>query len=464
MKEVEKPIPDKNEKNIYIITNKYCCDLSEYNGHSSIPKFISTLHLHFKGFSKIEALENFVNLRILYLENNCFSKVENLKHLTNLQCLYLNNNFLEDISELNHNTTLKILNLSHNKLKKLPFLNLPELQTLTLDNNFLENLDDISTISFTNFPALSVLGIAENFFDSEGGEPEFPLISFLSEIKTLRVLYFKGNPLIRKIPNYRKRMIRDLENLTYLDDKPIHEIERLSVDAFWKGGLSLERKVKEEYRQKMDFGFRVREIDSKNKVDISLRKKAAEESLKNEYIYKKNELKKKKQTLLKEYESVDELMKKSNIFMHLLSIDNQINENEKFKVEEESDSMSIVVKRGDHITKITNNEVEEEISDASNIFIFENWMNVEFEFYLIRYLWSFKDAVDSFKFKFKGKVKNIENLTERDLRLRWSSIEMERLNKINLGVTNYEFEKIKQEKNKEIDRINDTGINFEELD
>ena len=82
-----KPVPDKDEKGLVYITEKYACELSEYNGYYYQPKLNHSLHLHYKAFSKIQNLESFVNLKTLYLENNCITKIENLSHLKNLSCL-----------------------------------------------------------------------------------------------------------------------------------------------------------------------------------------------------------------------------------------------------------------------------------------------------------------------------------------------------------------------------------------
>lgn len=82
-----KPVPDKDEKGLVYITEKYACELSEYNGYYYQPKLNHSLHLHYKAFSKIQNLESFVNLKTLYLENNCITKIENLSHMKNLSCL-----------------------------------------------------------------------------------------------------------------------------------------------------------------------------------------------------------------------------------------------------------------------------------------------------------------------------------------------------------------------------------------
>ena len=449
---VKKPTPEKNEKGIYIITEKYACDLSEYNGHYSIPKFIGTLHLHFKGFQKIQSLENFINLQILYLENNCISRIEGLDKLINLKCLFLMNNFIDEIDGLNFNTNLVLLNLSHNKLKEIKNIkHLVNLQTLTLDNNLIEQVNDLEEIR--GMDSLSVLGINDNLINEPVTANQVLLLDLLKSLTSLKVFYFKGNDIVRKILNYRKLLIKELTNLTYLDDKPVDECERLSIEGFWKGGLAEEKRIRNEYRIKKDFGHRIREYDKENPTEsIEERKKKSIESLKNEYLFKKQALKQKKQKLLNEYQEAlfkDDKISKNQITRELQSIDNQIIENEVFKCEEEEDKAGIVVKRGEHITKVkqmnkeifeeekeaylnkTNIESEEIDCDSSNIFIFEDWMNDIFEFYLVNHMWNFNDAVNCFQYEYRNKVKNVNLLSERDLRIRWANIENDYLNKTN---------------------------------
>ena len=83
----KQPLPEKNEKGRYYITEKYCSELCEFNGYYYPPHLNYNLHLHFKGFAKIENLEAFTNIRVLYLENNCISVIENLSHMKHLTCL-----------------------------------------------------------------------------------------------------------------------------------------------------------------------------------------------------------------------------------------------------------------------------------------------------------------------------------------------------------------------------------------
>ena len=62
---------------------------SDFKLYYCTPELNETLYLHFFGFEKIENLEKFINLKVLYLEGNCIKKIENLNCNLRLRCLYL---------------------------------------------------------------------------------------------------------------------------------------------------------------------------------------------------------------------------------------------------------------------------------------------------------------------------------------------------------------------------------------
>ena len=61
-------------------------------------------------------------------------------------------------------------------------------------------------------------------------------MEFFAEMPHLLGLQLKGNPGMRLMKNPRRELLLVLENLAYLDDKPVLEPERLQVEAFKRGG------------------------------------------------------------------------------------------------------------------------------------------------------------------------------------------------------------------------------------
>jgi len=63
----------------------------------------------------------------------------------------------------------------------------------------------------------------------------------------LRVLNLMGNPVIRKTTQYRKTMINEIKQLTYLDDRPVFPKERACAEAFMIGGREAEREARTKF-------------------------------------------------------------------------------------------------------------------------------------------------------------------------------------------------------------------------
>jgi hypothetical protein len=60
----------------------------------------------------------------------------------------------------------------------------------------------------------------------------------------------KGNPAVRFISKYRKTLTANLKQLNYLDDRPVFEIDRLTADAWLRGGEEEEMRVRKEFHEK----------------------------------------------------------------------------------------------------------------------------------------------------------------------------------------------------------------------
>ena len=305
----EKPEPEKNARGLRYITENFCLKLCEYLGGYEYPQLNSRLYLHFQGFHKIENLNRFINVKVLYLENNLIEKIEGLEKIENLE----------------NNKKIVILNLSGNRIKKIENLsNLTKLEYFYMEKNNLSNYEDIENI--LELKTLKLLDIQSNKIDSNSNE----IINLFSQLPNLRVLYLKGNNIIREINNYRRTMILKLNNLTYLDDRPIREEDRIGAEAFLKGGFNAEREAREKYRNGPK---KVLSEEEKQRIKLLVeeRRRKNLENLKNNYEKKKNELEEQKKKLMNEFEKFPE--KREKISFQLQSIDYQLEENDKDQIE-----------------------------------------------------------------------------------------------------------------------------------
>ena len=83
-----------DETGVAIITKDYLRRLCVSNGQFETPYLNDCLYLHYKGFHKIEHLDEFWAVKTLWLENNALKKIEGLEKLEQIRMLYLQNNML----------------------------------------------------------------------------------------------------------------------------------------------------------------------------------------------------------------------------------------------------------------------------------------------------------------------------------------------------------------------------------
>ena len=87
----------------------------ENNGYE-LPELNEKLYLHFKGYQRIDNLDEYTGCLGLFLESNGFTKIQGLAPVVNLRCLYLQQNLIEKIEGISHLVNLVTLDLSQNKL------------------------------------------------------------------------------------------------------------------------------------------------------------------------------------------------------------------------------------------------------------------------------------------------------------------------------------------------------------
>lgn len=211
------------------------------------PHLNDKLYLHHKGFRTVDtgALNDYISLKALWLEGNALKNLNGIDHLKELRCLYAHQNLLEDISALHAMSDLRTLNLSQNRLSEIPLDTLskwcPKLSNLNLSQNRFSTADSI--LEVTRLEELSVFDIQDNKIDDEG------IIEHIVNMKSLSVLYLKGNSVVNKIKSYRKTLISKINNLKYLDDRPVFEDERRLALAYVAGGIKGEQEERKLMNQ-----------------------------------------------------------------------------------------------------------------------------------------------------------------------------------------------------------------------
>ncbi|XP_031764194.2 dynein axonemal assembly factor 1 homolog [Galleria mellonella] len=197
------------------------------------PHLNDILYLHFKGFAKIENLEEYTGLKCIFLENNGIQRIEGLDTLAELKCLYLHYNVLRKIENLHGCPKLDTLNLDHNFIAKIENLDMvPDLHTLSIAHNMLTSIEDLEHLRTCN--NLSVLDISYNRIED-------PLIvDILADMAILKVLVLTGNPVVRNIPAYRKTLTLRIKDLQNLDNRPVFPRDRACAEAWQRGGVQEE--------------------------------------------------------------------------------------------------------------------------------------------------------------------------------------------------------------------------------
>ena len=417
---MDKPEPEKDSKGYRIITEKYCSNLCVYNGGYEYPHLNSNLYLHFQGFHKIKNLDSFINLKVLYLENNCIDKIENLQNLKNLTCLYLQNNYIKEIENLEFNPNLVILNLSNNKIKEIKNLEKCEkLENLYIEKNYISTIENLSGI--LQIKKLILLDIQNN----EITENPEQILSLLEQCNRLKVLYLKGNEIIRLINNYRRTLIVRLKHLTYLDDRPVREEDRIGAEAYLEGGYPAEQKAREKYRNENERSSnktKIKNVKNKeSKESAEERRKKELEKIKNEYEMKRNTLELRKKELIKEYESKPE--NRDELNKELAIIDKQIIENEEFNNNNEELNKNKKEKN-------KNISLTQRIVGDKGEFIYEEWMDDILELHVLENCFDFARAMPLIYLDFKIRnVKNYDLFKESDLKNKWTEFELKKYRK-----------------------------------
>ena len=191
----------------------------------STPEINDKLYLQYKGWSKVENMDEYTGLRCLWLEGNGLRRIEGLDHQPEMRTLYLHENCIEVIENLEGMPLINTLNLSKNAVKKVENIgHLTGLKTIGLAHNLLVSREDLDGLA--ECPSLQALDLQQNRID----DPD--ILEVFKQLPDIRIIYLMGNPVTKKIKHYRKTLIAALPSLKYLDERPVFPDDRLRAEAF----------------------------------------------------------------------------------------------------------------------------------------------------------------------------------------------------------------------------------------
>lgn len=223
--------------------------IAKKHGGYANPKLNDVLYLHCQGFGKVENLEPYTEVKVLWLEQNALDTIEGLEENKQLMTLFLQNNAISKITGLQSLSNLRIINLSHNYIGSISNIATfcPLLESLQISHNKIERLEDCTEL--LEFKCLSSLDISYNKISRPEGSDDSYVYSFFSKMPAIAVLYLQGQSLSNGIKHYRKNMIWNIKTLTYLDERPVFAEERRTVEAWGEGGNAAESATRDAIRK-----------------------------------------------------------------------------------------------------------------------------------------------------------------------------------------------------------------------
>lgn len=229
------------------ITEAALAQLHRERGEPETPELLTKINLTAKGVIKLQNLGAFYNVRCLMLAQNGIRKIDGLERMLQLKTLILSDNCITTIENLHEQTQLSQLDLTNNGIQRLENLrHMTKLQRLQVGKNAIESLEGLAELQ--ELPALQNVDVSANAVAEEEADR---VIDFWAGLAHLKVLYFHGNPCVRFVKQYRKRMVMAMPDVSYLDDRPVGSNERSKAQAWSEGGKEAEQKVRAEQHSRM---------------------------------------------------------------------------------------------------------------------------------------------------------------------------------------------------------------------
>ncbi|TDG41799.1 hypothetical protein AWZ03_011778 [Drosophila navojoa] len=229
--------PRKEVTGLHRMTQQGLRELCKKDKLYQTPRLNDVLYLHYQGYQYIECLDEYTELKCLWLECNAISEIEGLEKQSKLRCLFLQNNLIRRIENLGTCPLLDTLNLSSNHIRLIENIGtdvLPVLNTLNISSNYLKDSESLAHL--VDCKTLAVLDLSNNRID------DILVVKIFEKMPCLKVLVLHGNPVVSRIPQYRKTLILACKELTYLDSRPVFPRDRACAEAWKREGYEGERK------------------------------------------------------------------------------------------------------------------------------------------------------------------------------------------------------------------------------
>ncbi|XP_035387169.1 leucine-rich repeat-containing protein 9 isoform X2 [Electrophorus electricus] len=190
---------------------------------------ITALNVDGQHLSRITNLDKLVSLRWASFNDNDLTRIEGLEHCPLLEELSLNNNKISSLDGLYKLQHLVRLNINCNQLQ-------------SLDGSVLDCLPNLHFLSAESNCISSLHGVqrSRSLFELYAGNNDISTsrnIYHLKALSSLIILDLLGNPLVKKLENYRAYVVFHLPSLKALDGVAVELAESENAKDLFGGRL-----------------------------------------------------------------------------------------------------------------------------------------------------------------------------------------------------------------------------------
>ncbi|KAF7710766.1 leucine-rich repeat-containing protein 9 isoform X1 [Silurus meridionalis] len=196
---------------------------------------ITAVNLDGQGLTNLTNIEQLVNLRWASFNNNQLTHIEGLQHCPLLEELSLNHNYvctLEGVCKLQRLMRLSVNSNQLHCLDPSVLVRLTNLHFLSVEDNCISSLQGVQQLGmlFELYVSNNKISTSQDIFN-------------LKALSNLIILDLNGNPLARRLDNYRAYVIFHLPSLKALDGTAVEVSECENAQDMFGGRLNVDMLV-----------------------------------------------------------------------------------------------------------------------------------------------------------------------------------------------------------------------------